>query len=85
MMPPPALTHLLLHQQRPDQAESLLTAALAKDPDNPTLNAQLASLYEQQGKDRPGHPPRRQTPRRPPRRRRHHPPARPSLQPKRTI
>src|SRR3984957_13697056 len=45
-----ALTHLLLHQQRPDQAESLLTAALAKDPDNPTLNAQLASLYEQQGK-----------------------------------
>ena len=45
-----ALTHLLLHQQRPDQAEALLTAALAKDPDNPTLNAQLASLYEQQGK-----------------------------------
>jgi tetratricopeptide (TPR) repeat protein len=45
-----ALTHLLLHQQRPDQAESLLTAALAKDPDNPTLNAQLASLYEQQGR-----------------------------------
>lgn len=45
-----ALTHLLLRQQRPDQAESLLTAALAKDPDNPTLNAQLASLYEQQGK-----------------------------------
>jgi tetratricopeptide (TPR) repeat protein len=45
-----ALTHLLLHQQRPDQAESLLTAALAKDPDNPTLNAQLASLYDQQGK-----------------------------------
>jgi tetratricopeptide (TPR) repeat protein len=45
-----ALTHLLLHQQRPDQAESLLTAAVAKDPDNPTLNAQLASLYEQQGK-----------------------------------
>jgi tetratricopeptide (TPR) repeat protein len=45
-----ALTHLLLHEQRPDQAESLLTAALAKDPDNPILNAQLASLYEQQGK-----------------------------------
>jgi tetratricopeptide (TPR) repeat protein len=45
-----ALTHLLLHQQKPDQAEALLTAALAKDPDNPTLNAQLASLYEQQGK-----------------------------------
>jgi predicted Zn-dependent protease len=45
-----ALTHLLLHQQKPDQAESLLTAALAKDPDNPTLNAQLASLYDQQNK-----------------------------------
>jgi tetratricopeptide (TPR) repeat protein len=44
-----ALTHLLLHQ-RPDQAESLLTTALAKDPNNPILNAQLASLYEQQGK-----------------------------------
>jgi tetratricopeptide (TPR) repeat protein len=45
-----ALTHLLLHQQKPDQAESLLTTALAKDPDNPTLNAQLASLYDKQGK-----------------------------------
>jgi tetratricopeptide (TPR) repeat protein len=45
-----ALTHLLLHQQKPDQAESLLTTALAKDPDNPTLNAQLAALYEQEGK-----------------------------------
>ena len=45
-----ALTHLLLRQQKPDQAETLLTAALAKDPDNPTLNAQLASLYDKQGK-----------------------------------
>jgi Tfp pilus assembly protein PilF len=45
-----ALTHLLLHQQKPDQAETLLTAALAKDPDNPTLNAQLASLCEKQDK-----------------------------------
>jgi tetratricopeptide (TPR) repeat protein len=45
-----ALTHLLLHQQKPDQAESLLTAALAKDPDNPTLNTQLAVLYQKQGK-----------------------------------
>jgi predicted Zn-dependent protease len=45
-----ALTHLLLHQQKPDQAEALLTAAIAKDPDNPTLNAQLASLYDKQGK-----------------------------------
>ena len=45
-----ALTHLLLHQQKPDQAEALLTAALAKDPDNPTLSAQLANLYEKQDK-----------------------------------
>ena len=45
-----ALTHLLLQQQKPDQAETLLTAALAKDPGNPTLNAQLISLYERQNK-----------------------------------
>ena len=45
-----ALTHLLLHQEKPDQAETLLNAALAKDPDNPTLNAQLASLYDKQGR-----------------------------------
>ena len=45
-----ALTHLLLHQQKPDQAETLLMASLAKDPDNPTLNAQLASLYDRQNK-----------------------------------
>jgi tetratricopeptide (TPR) repeat protein len=45
-----ALTHLLLHQQKPDQAETLLTAALAKDPDNPALNVQLVSLYEKQNK-----------------------------------
>ncbi len=45
-----ALTHLLMHQQKPDQAETLLTAALAKDPNNPALNAQLVSLYEKQNK-----------------------------------
>ena len=45
-----SLTHLLLHQQKPDQAETLLTAALAKDPGNPILNAQLASLYDRQNK-----------------------------------
>ncbi len=44
-----ALTHLLQHQ-KPADAEALLTAALAKDPANPTLNAQLANLYEQQNK-----------------------------------
>ena len=45
-----ALIHLLLHQQKVDQAETILTAALAKNPDDPTLNAQLASLYESQNK-----------------------------------
>lgn len=45
-----ALTHLLIVQHKPDQAESLLTGALEKEPDNPTLNAQLASVYQQAGK-----------------------------------
>jgi predicted Zn-dependent protease len=45
-----ALTHLLLSQKKSDQAEALLTAALANAPDNSTLNVQLASLYEQQNK-----------------------------------
>ena len=45
-----ALTHLLLHQQKPDQAEVLLLASLTKDPDDPTLNAQLASLYDRENK-----------------------------------
>ncbi len=45
-----ALTHILLRQQKLDQAETLLTAALAKNPNDPTLNAQLASLYEAQNK-----------------------------------
>ncbi len=46
-----ALAHLQLSQKQPaEQTESLLTAALAKDPDNPTLNAQLASLYDRQDK-----------------------------------
>ena len=45
-----ALIHLLLHQQKVDQAETILTAAVAKNPDDPTLNAQLASLYESQNK-----------------------------------
>jgi len=45
-----ALVHLLLHQQKADQAESVLAAALAKHPDDPTLNSQLAGLYESQNK-----------------------------------
>jgi Flp pilus assembly protein TadD len=45
-----ALTHLLIQQHKPDQAESLLTGALTKDPENPTLNAQLASVYDEEGK-----------------------------------
>lgn len=43
-----ALVHLLLAQKKSDQAESLLTAAVEKHPDDPTLNSQLASLYESQ-------------------------------------
>jgi tetratricopeptide (TPR) repeat protein len=45
-----ALTHILLRQNKSDQAEAILTAALAKNPDDPTLNAQLASLYDIQNK-----------------------------------
>ncbi|WP_260705806.1 tetratricopeptide repeat protein [Edaphobacter flagellatus] len=41
-----ALVHLLLQQKKTDQAEPLLNAALKKHPDDPALNAQLASLYE---------------------------------------
>jgi tetratricopeptide (TPR) repeat protein len=41
-----ALVHLLIQQKKLDQAEPLLTAALQKHPDDPALNAQLASLYE---------------------------------------
>jgi tetratricopeptide (TPR) repeat protein len=45
-----ALTHILLRQNKPDQAEAVLTAALQKSPDDPILNAQLASLYDSQNK-----------------------------------
>ncbi|MCU1318883.1 MAG: hypothetical protein JWP98_401 [Edaphobacter sp.] len=45
-----ALTHILIRQNKPDEAEAVLTAALAKTPDDPTLNAQLASLYDSRNK-----------------------------------
>jgi tetratricopeptide (TPR) repeat protein len=45
-----ALVHLLIRQQKSDQAETLLTAALQKHPDDVPLNSQLASLYESQNK-----------------------------------
>ncbi|RZU43538.1 tetratricopeptide repeat protein [Edaphobacter modestus] len=45
-----ALSHLLLQQRKPDQAEPLLTAALQKHPDDPILSSQLAGLYESQNK-----------------------------------
>jgi tetratricopeptide (TPR) repeat protein len=45
-----ALTHILIRQNKPDQAEAILTSALAKTPDDPTLNAQLATLYDTQNK-----------------------------------
>lgn len=40
-----ALTHLLLRQNKPAEAETLLTAALAAHPGDTTLNAQLATVY----------------------------------------
>jgi predicted Zn-dependent protease len=40
-----ALAHLLLRQNKPAEAEPLLTAALAAHPDDIPLNAQLASVY----------------------------------------
>jgi len=41
-----ALAHLLVQQNKLDQAEPLLAAALAKHPDDPSLNAELAAIYE---------------------------------------
>jgi tetratricopeptide (TPR) repeat protein len=40
-----ALAHLLLSQNKPAEAEPILTAALADHPDDIALNAQLASVY----------------------------------------
>ena len=45
-----ALIHILIRQNKLDQAETLLTGALQKNPDDPTLNAQLAALYDSQNK-----------------------------------
>ena len=39
------LAHLLLHQQRWAEAESLLTASRERNPGNPTLSAQLVTVY----------------------------------------
>jgi predicted Zn-dependent protease len=40
-----ALAHLLLRQNKPAEAEPILTAALADHPNDIPLNAQLASVY----------------------------------------
>ncbi len=40
-----ALAHLLLRQNKPAEAEPILTAALANHPNDIALNAQLASVY----------------------------------------
>jgi Flp pilus assembly protein TadD len=45
-----ALTHILIRQNKLDQAEAQLTAALEKSSDDPILNAQLAGLYDAQNK-----------------------------------
>lgn len=44
-----ALAHVLLAQHHAAEAESLLTPALAHDPGNPTLTAQLAEAYLDSG------------------------------------
>jgi tetratricopeptide (TPR) repeat protein len=45
------LVHLLLKQQKYQDAESLLKTALARDPDDPSLNAQLATTLIAERKD----------------------------------
>jgi Tfp pilus assembly protein PilF len=40
-----ALAHVLLAEQHPADAETLLTAALARTPDDPSFTAQLAEAY----------------------------------------
>ena len=44
------LAHLLILQKRYPDAETLLRAALAKNPDDPTLTAQLATVLFEQDK-----------------------------------
>jgi Tfp pilus assembly protein PilF len=44
-----ALAHVLLAEHRPNDAEALLTPALAQHPDNPSFTAQLAQAYLQSG------------------------------------
>jgi tetratricopeptide (TPR) repeat protein len=45
------LAHLLLKQNKPQEAEPLLRAAIAKHPEDPALTAQLASALAAQGND----------------------------------
>jgi predicted Zn-dependent protease len=44
------LAHLLMARKQYPEAETLLRAALAKSPDDPTLNAQLATVLAAQDK-----------------------------------
>jgi Flp pilus assembly protein TadD len=46
-----ALTHVLLSEHHPAEAESLLTPALAAHPADPTLTSQLAAAYLASGDD----------------------------------
>lgn len=45
------LVHLLLKQQKFADAEQLLKTAIGRDPDDPTLNAQLAATLIAEGKN----------------------------------
>ncbi len=48
--PTTALAHLLTREQKLPEAEALLNAALKQNPNDPALNAQLASVYGAEGK-----------------------------------
>ncbi len=45
-----SLARLLLHQQHPAEAETVLTAALTQHPDDPVLSSQLVAAYMAQFK-----------------------------------
>jgi predicted Zn-dependent protease len=45
------LAHLLLQQNKPQEAEPLLRAAFTKHPEDPALAAQLATALSEQGND----------------------------------
>ena len=51
------LAQILLEQQKYGDSEAVIRAALARDPDEPTLNAQLAAALIAEGKNEEALPP----------------------------